>query len=361
MSLRALANSRLLGALRRASPRAARAAAITAFLVLGTQAGGGNTASQPASLLFWTRYEDATALGPPTQCSGRQCWQYFSGTDNSTGHTWRSAAREADGVERFQLFADVPVNATSVSAYMVNRVESGTGRNGSRSLYSEIKRSGCCGADPQGWGATQDPYVLEPKGAQGDMYVSYWLKFQPNLQTLMGACGSNIDYQWRAVFEWKTAGDYRLMVQIQRDRDPKSCGFVGPLYWIVAGDNNGNCDLYAAAQKKKCPAASINLWSEKNRSAEVPVGQWFKLEVFWHRSSGDDGRAWLAIDGHVIVDHHGPNTGDWNAPINRIMTSQVYTSTGYPAFQWVDDLQIWQGFPTANPDDAWYDPPYAPH
>ena len=357
--MRAFVKTNLLRPLRNAWPRAARAAAIAFVFLLGTQAGGGNTASQPASLLFWTGYEDASALGPPTQCSGPQCWQYFSGTDHSTGHAWPRSTREA--VERFQLLADVPVNATSVSAYMVNRIESGTGRNGSRSLYSEIKRSGCCGTGPQGWGATQDPYVLEPKGTESDMYVSYWLKLQPDLQTLMGACGSNSDHQWRVVFEWKTAGDYRLILQIQRDRDPKSCNFIGPLYWIVAGDNNGNCDLYAAAQKRKCPAASINLWSEKNRAVAVPVGEWFKVEVFWHRNSGEEGRAWLAANGQVIVDHHGPNTGDWNAPINRIMVSQTYTSTAYPAFQWVDDLQVWQDFPTANPGDAWYDPPYAPH
>ena len=281
--------------------------------------------------------------------------------DNSTRRTWRPSASEAAGVGRFQLFADVPVDARSVAAFMVNRVESGTGRDGSRAQYSEIKRSGCCGTKPQGWGATQDPYLLEPKAAQqGDMYVSYWLKLQPDLETLMGACGSNIDHQWRVVFEWKTAGDYRLIVQIQRDRDPKSCGFIGPLYWAVAGDNNANCNLYAAPSRKSCPPASTNLWSEKNRSVAVPVDQWFKFEVFWHRSSGKDGRAWLAANGHVIADHLGPNTGDWNAPINRIFTHQIYTSTAYPAFQWVDDLQIWQGFPTANPGDAWYDPPYAP-
>ena len=27
----------------------------------------------------------------------------------------------------------------------------------------------------------------------------------------------------------------------------------------------------------------------------------------------------------------------------------------------IDDVQIWQGFPTAASGDPWYDPPYAPH
>src|SRR5882724_5666248 len=143
--VRAFVNTDLLGALRRGWPRAARGVAIAVFLLLGTQAGRGNAASQPSSLLFWTGYEDASAVDAPapSDCSGRQCWQYFTGTDNSTGHMWRRSAREAAGVGRFQLLADVPVDATSIATYMVNRIESGTGRNGSHSLYSEIKRSGC--------------------------------------------------------------------------------------------------------------------------------------------------------------------------------------------------------------------------
>jgi hypothetical protein len=33
------------------------------------------------------------------------------------------------------------------------------------------------------------------------------------------------------------------------------------------------------------------------------------------------------------------------APINRIMVSQLYTSTAYPIYQWIDDVEIWDGFP----------------
>lgn len=332
-----------------------------AVLLVGTRAGGGDTAAPgPADLLFWTRYEGTTAVAAPTECSGRQCWQYFTGTDDSTGHTWQPRAREAAGVGRFQLFADVPVDAKTVASYMGNRIEAGAGRNGSRALYSEIKRSGCCGTEAQLRGNAQNPYLLEPKGAD-DLYISYWLKFQPDLEDLMGRCGPNIDYQWRSVFEWKTAGDYRLILQLQRDKDANSCAFKGPIYWVLGGDNNANCDLFAAPREKKCPPAPTNLWREKNRSVAVPLNQWFKLEVFWHRSSGRDGRAWLAVNGQVLFDHSGPNTGDWNAPINRIFTHLLYTSTAYPVFQWVDDLQVWRAFPTASSGDAWYDPPYAPH
>jgi len=318
--------------------------------------------SQPTSLLFWSGFENATTLGSPTECSGITCWQYLTDSDSSTGNAWHPPVwQRAGSVGHFQLLADAPVNTATISTYIVNRLDGGTGRNGSRSLYSEIMQSGCCGTDSQVGGATQDPYVIHPAGTQDDLYLSYWLKFQPDLDALMGQCGPNFDHQWRVPFEVKTAGDYRVILQVAKDRDPNSCAFIGPMYWLVAGDNEANCNLYTPPPLKQCPTAPTNVWSAQNRSVAVPVDQWFKLEVFWHRSSDNDGRVWMAVDGQVIADHFGPNTGDWNAPIDRIMTNQLYTSTAYPVFQWVDDLQIWQAFPTANSGDAWYDPPYAPH
>jgi hypothetical protein len=69
----------------------------------------------------------------------------------------------------------------------------------------------------------------------------------------------------------------------------------------------------------------------------------------------------FAVNGQVIDDHFGPNIGDTNAPINRIFASQLYSGSTYPIYQWTDDIQVWQGWPTAKQGDAWYDPPYAPH
>ena len=48
--------------------------------------------------------------------------------------------------------------------------------------------------------------MLEPSREEGDMYISFWLKLQPDLLEKM------TPQNWRAVFEWKTGGDYRLIV-----------------------------------------------------------------------------------------------------------------------------------------------------
>ncbi len=326
-----------------------------------------STAPQPSNLLFWSHFENATTLSAPTDCYATGCWQSVTGTDDSTGDAWPPPVWQTGSIGHFQLHADAPINSTTVSNYIVNRLESGTGRNGSQSLYSEIKQSGCCGTSYQLGGSTQDPYVLEPPrgGVQGDLYLSYWLKFQPELDTLMGECGPNIASHWRMAFEWKTAGDYRVGVQVRKDRDPNSCAFIGSPYFHISADNNANCSAQLPAGSCLPPpnntwAPASNTW-DADSSVAVPIGQWFKLEVFWHRSSGNDGRVWMAVDGQAIVNHVGPNTGVYDKPINRIFIDPLYTSTKYPVFEWLDDLQIWQGFPTAAPGDLWYDPPYAAH
>jgi len=92
----------------------------------------------------------------------------------------------------------------------------------------------------------------------------------------------------------------------------------------------------------------------------VPVGQWFKLEVYWKRSS-TNGRIWAAVNGTVIADKTGSTMGPNGSRIDRIMMNQLYSGSAYPIYQWVDDVQMWSTFPTAASGDAWYDPPYAPH
>jgi len=55
-------------------------------------------------------------------------------------------------------------------------------------------------------------------------------------------------------------------------------------------------------------------------------------------------RIW-ADDDQVICDRFGPNIGVNNKPISRIIIGPVYGGGPYPIYQWVDDLEIWTGFP----------------
>jgi hypothetical protein len=252
--------------------------------------------------------------------------------------------------------APAPVSPGTIGAYMFNEIRNETGHSGSatQALYSQITQSGCCGTAPQGGGAAQDPYVLDPASESGDLYISYWLKFQPDLALRMEAGPQGLGgWHWRTFSGWKTAGDYRVIAQVRRDPWINN----GSLFWALVGDNEANGGL-----------AYEEFWLELNTSVDVPVGQWFKWEMFWHRSEGSDGRVWMAVDGEVIFDRFGRNMAssdqmhpeygfpDSPRPIDRIFPNSLYSSTSYPIYQWVDDLQIWSSFPAVCDD-----PPCAPH
>ena len=96
---------------------------------------------------------------------------------------------------------------------------------------------------------------------------------------------------------------------------------------------------------KKCGKVFDERTSSIISSTKLPIDKWFKYEVYWHRSSGSDGRFWSAVNGQVIVDRWGPNMGKYNLPITRIMVNNAYTG-GYATVQsHSTGLEIWDGFP----------------
>ena len=59
-----------------------------------------------------------------------------------------------------------------------------------------------------------------------------------------------------------------------------------------------------------------------------------------------------------VFDRYGANYGVNNATVNRIMLPNLYRDTysACPIYHWVDDVEIWNGFPPVGNN-----PPYAPH
>src|SRR5713226_127991 len=156
-----------------------------------------------ANLLFSSGFEGTTALLPPSGFYGTGAWQDFVGLDSITGFTWPPNIW-GGGPTHFQMIADTTVDATTIDNYMFNQIQTVTGHDGSptQALYQQISQSGCCGTGPQGGSPTQDPFMIQPVGETSDLYISYWLKYQPDLAQKM------TNPNWRVVFEWKTAGDY---------------------------------------------------------------------------------------------------------------------------------------------------------
>jgi hypothetical protein len=284
--------------------------------------------------LFSTGFEGTTALIAPGGFYGTGGWQDLVGIDSLTGFAWPPNFW-GGGSTRFHMIANTFVDTTTIGNYMSNQIRTVTGHKGTptKALYSEII---------QKVGVTQDPLTIMPAGETGDLYISYWIKLQPDIVQLMNYPNPN----QRVLFEWKTGtpggsddGDYRLIVELV------TWGIDGPLSWYVAGDN--------VASSAGAGSGRRIYWEKYTVTTAQTLTDWMKFEVFWHRSSGPDGRVWMAINGQVIVDMPGPNK--IRAPINRIMLSTLYSSTN-PISQWIDDVEIWDGFPPAGNN-----PPYAPH
>jgi len=265
-------------------------------------------------------------------------------------------------LEVLQLFADAPVDATSVHDRLFSQLVNVTGHKGTKTnvLYSQLTQSGCCGGDPQETTSTQNAFQIQPNTEGGDLYISYWLKYQPDLDRQLNWPTPLVfgNPNWRSLFAWKTGtpgfddGDYRVLVEAVS----WCVNATAPCWWIQ-GDNNAGAGGSGDPNDPTC----VLCWIETNTTVPVPAqGQWFKFEVFWHRSDGtnplDVGRVWMAVNGQPIVDHRGPNKIPGGKSISRIFPGSVYGSGPYPLYHAMDDLQIWSGFPpTCN------DPPCAPH
>lgn len=300
----------------------------------GSVADGGTVVSKPANLLFWSEYESA-GMSSPTDCYKNGCWQQLTGTETRTGFSWPPKVSGSDG--RFQMLLEGPsISPSTITNYMSNQLRSTTGRKGTstRALYSVIEKNADGNTSPSVVGVnTQVPYILFPNSDVPELYISYWAKLQGDLADKMKA-GT-----WRVLSEWKTSDtDRRFTLNVN--------SYGGAPYWSVKLDQRID--------------PKVKIWEVNNKSVPVPLDKWFKVEIYWKRSAGSDGRVWTAINGQVLVDKRGANLGPNKSPINRIFISQLYHGHAYPSYQWMDDLQIWSTFPAARAGDPWYDAPYAP-
>ncbi len=250
-------------------------------------------------LLFSSGFENGVFLTAP-----EDGYQYIQGTDTETGFSWPIDILGASGSGLHYIDDD---NFQAIG----NEIQTVTGHNGNQTqaLYN---------FENYNTGVTQCPYeILEITEGTKDLYIKYWIKMdsaslaQPNM--------------WRAFFEWKTKdyaidSGFRLIAYIYTDDN-------GTPYWHWQGDQN----------------PTTPMWEIDNKNVPVPNEEWFLTEFYWHWSEGDDGRALWKVNGQIIGDHHGPTTRNAK-PIDFIMLTQIYGDAN-PKYQWVDDIEIWDGLP----------------
>ncbi|PTQ75410.1 hypothetical protein C8R26_1242 [Nitrosomonas oligotropha] len=291
-------------------------------------------AAYSANLLFKSNFGPGVSLTPPTGFYANGAWQYLSGTDKETGFSWPVKALGSD-FSGIQLITADPISSSTIGNYITNEVRSVIGPKGNsiQELFQNVKINGALGQ-----AGSQAPLLIKRPWTIGDVsnfYMTYWFKYPADFPSKLTRDVPGAG--WRTQFEVKTGGylndwqgDYRIGITIIK-------GLDGQLYWQTKGDNVANG-----------PWPRIDYWTIDNQTVAVPVDKWFKFEVYWHRSNGSDGRFWAAVDGQVIADYHGPNMGDYNLPVTRIMVNNPYSGSYTTVESHSTGLEVWDGFPCGD-------------
>ncbi len=290
--------------------------------------------SQAAKMLFRSNFGPGVSISAPYNYypTGNGAWQQILGADKDTGYGWPITALGSN-FSGIQLITIDPINSSTIGNYITNEIKSVIGPKGKsvNELFQNVKIKGAVGQ-----AGSQAPLLIYRPSTIGDvkdLYITYWFRYPADFASKLDSSISSGN--WRTQFEFKTggygkndsSGDYRIVTNILKDTD-------GTLYWLTKGDSLANG-----------PVPNVTYWREENRAIPVPVGEWFKFEVYWHRSSGSDGRFWAAVNGQEIVDYYGPNMGDYDLPITRIMVNNAY-SGGYATVEsHSTGLEIWDNFP----------------
>lgn len=309
------------------------------------------TASAPtANLLFKSNFGPGVLLSTtPTGVTSRGAYLELTGTDRETGYTWPVTVLGSN-FSGVQLIAPgPPIPPSTLDNYVTAKIQIVPGPSGTpvSELFLDTIDNGGVGSKS----SAQTDFLIRRSWNIGDvtnLYTTYWVKLQPNLAASLDPTVSSGN--WKALTEFKTGGynntgggDYRISVIVLKNT-------TGDLYWLVHGDDGANRKipgpggaLVECPDKDYCPL--VTYWREENRTVPVPLDTWSKMEVYWHRSSGADGRYWAAINGQVIADHFGPNMGEFNLPITRIFSMLAYSGGHSPNESHTTGLEFWDGFP----------------
>lgn len=286
---------------------------------------------------FKSGFEGNVVVGPDN-VTGRET---LLGRDETTGFDWTSEV-PAQEANFFYL-----LNQEQAAIFAPTALEQVAGRNGTSSRALRMEVTGRNPDLPPGALNRSEFSLFYP--AYDQAYVRYWMKLQDNY---LEASPRDHAKSWRMFFELKepdsgvprlaAAGNrhtgtnnYRMSFYIRRKPE-------GDLYWHVRGE---------APQ----PLRSVD-WDVFNDRVPVPIGRWFKVEVFFRRAA-NDGVIWLAIDGEQVVLWRGRTQHpDRPLPMAFYSPFKLYQSPEWlangPNHQWIDDVEFWPGFPAdATPRD----------
>jgi len=260
---------------------------------------------QSSNLIFKSSFEDGSYILDPDRKDSEVWWQNIKNNDNSD-FNWPIKIKGEPG--SFQII----VNNDNVNEYIENKIDitRGIDNKKTHALHQTIKEK------EHTW--TQVPYIINTKNKeQRTLYIRYSLKLPKNLSEQLG------ENSWLVLSEYKTIEDYRLALYIYTDKNKK-------LYWYAHGDNIVSDDV-----------PYEEYWYRENKEFPVLEGEWMDIEIFWKRSTKDDGRVWLTVNGNNVIDYKGSTK--IKDPIQAIMLFTNYSNK--PLTQWIDNIEIWDSYP----------------
>jgi hypothetical protein len=276
-----------------------------------------------ARLLHRSGFEAGTWLDPVSGPAYNQT-PALHGVDATTGFSWDTPFYGVPYNLWEVLSADnVSLAPGSATDYIQNVFETVTGPSGAPTRtfkMSILKPSAttCCIQDP-----LESAWMTR---SVTDFYLRYWMRFNPELLGQAQAQGGNY---WRLQWEMKTLSDYRMMTYVYNNNGVPS--------WHAHADDVGLSHSGAANW----------FWADYT-SIPVPLDQWFFVEIYLHRADDTSGRFYFGVNGRTVEDHWGPNYGASHDPIGAMMFVQLYGQDPTNWYQWIDDLEVWDGPPCSS-------------
>jgi hypothetical protein len=253
----------------------------------------------PPKILFQSGFEGVHLSLP------KDGYQYLTGTDTTTGFTWPISVLGSNfsGIHRVNDDKGKAIDNKIVS------IENASKKN-TNALFQKVNY------DVQ---VTQTPLQINNiKENPKELYMSYWMKTDDT--SLKGKD------KWRAIWEYKTKNyasyknGFRMIAFMATD-------YEGKPYWMFQGDIG--------------PQQPI--WQKENYDLPLIMNEWFKVDFYIKWSPTSNGYAFMKINGKLIGEHYGPTTHNAD-DLDFIMLTQVYGNS-YPMYQWIDDIEIWNGIP----------------
>lgn len=267
------------------------------------------------NLLFSSNFGENVVVDTPYSENG--VWiQKIIGIDATTNYCWMFDFPGDSALNHFSY----NVNSDKVlDEYAITTIETILDNDGNeiKALHQVVQKDDVDNANITRSQFNAFPVDDETIGNLKHIYMKYDIKLQENLNDVLSQ---------RILMEWNNV-DYRWSLCVVKDA-------IGTPVWQLQAEILGGEE----------PEVD---WIEVNNNVIVPIGELFKLEVFWKHSSLEEGRIWVAVNGQDVFYHRGRNKidekiGVWN-PFKMLGSLDLGLQE-----QWITNVEIWDDIPLSK-------------